>query len=97
MGNLDSLTLFSDEAILRREVERILRQADNRNGHIFNLGHGILPGTPVPSAIPQGPDHIDHAEEEPIRERSALFFVVFVLLGLALGMGLFSLYLALSN
>jgi uroporphyrinogen decarboxylase len=47
MGNLDSLTLFGDEAVLRREVERILRQADNRKGHIFNLGHGILPGTPV--------------------------------------------------
>jgi uroporphyrinogen decarboxylase len=47
MGNLDSLTLFGDEAVLRREVERILRQADNRSGHIFNLGHGILPGTPV--------------------------------------------------
>jgi uroporphyrinogen decarboxylase len=47
MGNLDPLSLFGDDAVLRREVERILRQADNRNGHIFNIGHGILPGTPV--------------------------------------------------
>jgi uroporphyrinogen decarboxylase len=47
MGNLDPLCLFGDEAVLRREVERILRQADNRDGHIFNLGHGILPETPV--------------------------------------------------
>jgi uroporphyrinogen decarboxylase len=47
MGNLDPLALFGDEAHLRREVERILRQADGRPGHIFNLGHGILPQTPV--------------------------------------------------
>jgi uroporphyrinogen decarboxylase len=47
MGNLDPLTLFGPREVLEREVRRILGQADNRNGHIFNLGHGILPGTPV--------------------------------------------------
>jgi uroporphyrinogen decarboxylase len=47
MGNLDPLTLFAGEDVLRREVGRILGQAAGRAGHIFNLGHGILPGTPV--------------------------------------------------
>ena len=47
MGNLDPLTLFGSRDVLEREVRRILEQAGNRNGHIFNLGHGILPGTPV--------------------------------------------------
>ncbi len=47
MGNLDPLTLFGPREVLEREVRRILGQAGNRNGHIFNLGHGILPGTPV--------------------------------------------------
>ena len=47
MGNLDPLTLFGPRDVMEREVRRILAQAGNRNGHIFNLGHGILPGTPV--------------------------------------------------
>ena len=34
-------------ARLERRVEDILRRAGGRNGHIFNLGHGILPTTPV--------------------------------------------------
>jgi uroporphyrinogen decarboxylase len=32
---------------IERRVEDILRRAGARNGHIFNLGHGILPTTPV--------------------------------------------------
>ena len=51
----------------------------------------------MPSPSPHVPDRIDQAAQEPVKERSALFYVVFVLLGLALGMGLFSLYLALSR
>ena len=47
MGNLDPIALFGDAAHLRREAERILNQAEQRPGHIFNLGHGILPQTPV--------------------------------------------------
>jgi len=49
MGNLDPLTLFAPRPVMEREVERILGQAGGRPGHIFNLGHGILPGTPVDS------------------------------------------------
>lgn len=46
-GNLDPITLFAPEPLLRLRVEEILRQAGGRPGHIFNLGHGIVPGTPV--------------------------------------------------
>ena len=50
-GNLDPIALFAPEDLLRRQVEEILRATDNRPGHIFNLGHGIVPGTPVESVI----------------------------------------------
>jgi uroporphyrinogen decarboxylase len=45
-GNLDPVALYGDLACIRRQVERILGQAAGRRGHIFNLGHGILPETP---------------------------------------------------
>jgi uroporphyrinogen decarboxylase len=46
-GNLDPITLFAPEPILETRVKQVLAQADGRPGHIFNLGHGIVPGTPV--------------------------------------------------
>ncbi len=46
-GNLDPVLLFADWKELRSRAEDILRQAGGRPGHIFNLGHGILPETPV--------------------------------------------------
>jgi uroporphyrinogen decarboxylase len=46
-GNLDPVLLFADQKELRRRTEKVLRQAGGRPGHIFNLGHGILPETPV--------------------------------------------------
>jgi uroporphyrinogen decarboxylase len=46
-GNLDPITLFAPEPILEVRVKQVLAQADGRPGHIFNLGHGIVPGTPV--------------------------------------------------
>jgi uroporphyrinogen decarboxylase len=46
-GNLDPILLFAEEDLLRRRVRQILEQAGGRPGHIFNLGHGIVPGTPV--------------------------------------------------
>lgn len=48
-GNLDPITLFAGEALLQQRVREILAQAAGRPGHIFNLGHGIVPGTPVES------------------------------------------------
>ena len=46
-GNLDPITLFAPVEILQQRVKEILRAAAGRPGHIFNLGHGIVPGTPV--------------------------------------------------
>ena len=51
MGNLDPVTLFSSVDVVRSQAKRILDQAQGRPGHIFNLGHGILPETPVENVI----------------------------------------------
>lgn len=51
MGNLDPIALFANQDALRAQAKRILDQAGGRNGHIFNLGHGILPETPVENVI----------------------------------------------
>jgi uroporphyrinogen decarboxylase len=50
-GNLDPTVLLADRAEIRRRVRDILDQASGRPGHIFNLGHGVLPDTPVENAI----------------------------------------------
>lgn len=46
-GNLDPVLLFAGQKELHKRTETVLRQAGGRPGHIFNLGHGILPETPV--------------------------------------------------
>ena len=46
-GNLDPVLLFADWKELKVRAENILQLAAGRPGHIFNLGHGILPETPV--------------------------------------------------
>jgi uroporphyrinogen decarboxylase len=51
MGNLDPVALFAGPQHLRAEARKILEQAEGRAGHIFNLGHGILPETPVENVI----------------------------------------------
>ena len=51
MGNLDPVVLFAKQDVLREQAKRILEQAEGRAGHIFNLGHGILPETPVENVI----------------------------------------------
>ncbi len=50
-GNLDPAVLFSTPAEIRRQAKEILAQAAGRPGHIFNLGHGVLPQTPVENVI----------------------------------------------
>jgi uroporphyrinogen decarboxylase len=51
MGNLDPVALFANREHLRGQVKLLLDQAGGRAGHIFNLGHGILPETPVENVI----------------------------------------------
>lgn len=45
-GNLDPTILLTDQPCIRKHAQRILNQAAGRAGHIFNLGHGVLPETP---------------------------------------------------
>ncbi|MBE0642954.1 MAG: uroporphyrinogen decarboxylase [Bacteroidetes bacterium] len=49
-GNLDPVALYSSPESIRAEVRRILEWYGNHPGHIFNLGHGILPTVPVEHA-----------------------------------------------
>lgn len=49
-GNLDPTVLFATREIIEREVKRVLDENAGRPGHIFNLGHGILPTVPPENA-----------------------------------------------
>ena len=46
-GNLDPQILASDWAYVERSARAIMEEAKDLPGHVFNLGHGILPHTPV--------------------------------------------------
>lgn len=46
-GNLDPTILYGSRDIIKREVTRILEVFNGESGHVFNLGHGILPDIPV--------------------------------------------------
>ena len=50
-GNLDPVALFASPKEIRRRVADVLDRVSNRPGHIFNLGHGVLPETPVDHVI----------------------------------------------
>ena len=50
-GNLDPISLFAPEDVLKERVREVLDTAAGQPGHIFNLGHGIVPGTPVENVI----------------------------------------------
>ena len=63
-GNLDPTALYASPNRIRQEVRTILRKYGNGSGHIFNLGHGILPDTPVGHA---------RALVEAVKEESAEF------------------------
>jgi uroporphyrinogen decarboxylase len=49
-GNLDPVALYGSREYIKRRVKDILDRVGNRNGHIFNLGHGILPTVPPDNA-----------------------------------------------
>ena len=46
-GNLDPSALLAPWEVVEREALDVLARADGRDGYVFNLGHGVLPGTPV--------------------------------------------------
>lgn len=48
-GNLDPALLLSNPDLVRSGTTRVLEEADGRPGHIFGLGHGIFPATPLPN------------------------------------------------
>jgi uroporphyrinogen decarboxylase len=50
-GNLDPVTLFGTKELIRDRVSKVLEGARGAKGHVFNLGHGILPETPVDNAV----------------------------------------------
>jgi uroporphyrinogen decarboxylase len=50
-GNLDPCILFGTRQLIRERASHILKGAKGAQGHIFNLGHGILPETPVDNAV----------------------------------------------
>jgi uroporphyrinogen decarboxylase len=56
-GNLDPTLLFAPRQRLLERVDDVLRRAGGRPGHVFNLGHGILPGTPL-DAVAAVVDHV---------------------------------------
>ncbi len=46
-GNLDPVIVLADFSVIKKQVDRIFREVGERPGYIFNLGHGVLPATPV--------------------------------------------------
>lgn len=46
-GNMDPVSLFAPREVVLSKAQEVLEAAGGRSGHIFNLGHGILPKTPV--------------------------------------------------
>jgi uroporphyrinogen decarboxylase len=50
-GNLDPIALFAPEKVLEARVAEVLAAAAGRPGHIFNLGHGIVPTTPLDAVL----------------------------------------------
>ncbi len=50
-GNLDPCALFLPKEKIRERVKEILHRASSARGHIFNLGHGVLPETPVEHVV----------------------------------------------
>jgi uroporphyrinogen decarboxylase len=61
-GNLDPVLLFVDWRELKGRAQEILKRAGGRPGHIFNLGHGILPETPVENVKALAQFVQEHAE-----------------------------------
>ncbi len=71
-GNLDPITLFADRELIRTRVHQILAQAAGRPGHIFNLGHGIVPETPVENVQAVVKFVRDYVQQSPLPSSSLI-------------------------
>jgi len=61
-GNLDPITLLGPRELAEQHAARILDQVGGRRGHVFNLGHGILPETP-PATVEAVIDFVHRTSE----------------------------------
>jgi uroporphyrinogen decarboxylase len=50
-GNLDPAVLTADQILIKSQTAAILKRVGDRAGHIFNLGHGMLPETPTEKIV----------------------------------------------
>ena len=64
-GNLDPIVLCSDQDTIKNQSQRLLDNVKGRDGHIFNLGHGIIPETPVDN-VKYLVDWVHQTTERPI-------------------------------
>ena len=64
-GNLDPTLLLGPRDRLLARVDDVLRRAGGRPGHVFNLGHGVLPGTPV-ETVRAVVDHVHEVTCRPV-------------------------------
>ncbi|MCX7832275.1 MAG: uroporphyrinogen decarboxylase [Actinobacteria bacterium] len=48
-GNLDPMVLYADREVIRKHAKDVLDRASSFSGHVFNLGHGLTPQTPIDS------------------------------------------------
>ena len=66
-GNLDPVSLYADLPTLQKRVHSIISAAEGRPGHIFNLGHGVMPdmdpGKRLIAAGEDGPRNLDASRE----------------------------------
>jgi uroporphyrinogen decarboxylase len=63
-GNMDPITLYANPTVIREKVAEVLRSYGHGSGHVFNLGHGILPDI--------NPDHVK-AMVDAVRELSPAY------------------------
>jgi uroporphyrinogen decarboxylase len=64
-GNLDGARVLAGWEATREGADRVLREAANRPGHVFNLGHGVMPGSD-PSLLRRLVDHVHEAAARPM-------------------------------
>jgi uroporphyrinogen decarboxylase len=68
-GNLDPAVLLAPFEVVRAEADRVLEAAGGRDGHVFNLGHGVLPDTP-PEHLTRLVEHVHETTERiPVANR----------------------------